>query len=125
VYVDSDILIWHLRNHPAATALLAHLPATGDEPWISAMQRVEITFFMRENEERRTLDFLAGFSLQPLTTEIIDLGSTLFRTWQPKNGLGREDALLAATAMLTGGRIVTQNVRHFPMPGVAVERGWP
>ncbi len=31
---------------------------------------------------------------------------------------------MAATAMLTGGRIFCLNIRHYPMPEVLVKRAW-
>jgi predicted nucleic acid-binding protein len=34
------------------------------------------------------------------------------------------DAVLAATAMQTGGRIYTLNVKHYPMSGVLVKKAW-
>lgn len=39
-------------------------------------------------------------------------------------GSGVHDAILAATAAATGGRIHTQNVKHYPMPDIAVLKGW-
>ncbi len=60
MYVDSDVLIWHLRGERQATRRLRNLA----------------------------------------------------------------DALLAASALTTGGKILTRNLRHYPMPEVVVEKAW-
>lgn len=60
----------------------------------------------------------------PVTKEAVDAGESLYRRWYRTHGVGVNHALLAATVMLEGGKLVTQNVRHFPMPEIEVERGW-
>ncbi|MFN0147487.1 MAG: PIN domain-containing protein [Dehalococcoidia bacterium] len=123
-YLDADILIWHLRNHPSAVALIASLHATRTELWIAAAQRMEILAYMRPSEETKTLQLLGLLNTQPITEAIVDLGAALFRRFSPSHGVDKNDALLAAAAILTDGRVITLNVKHFPMPGLVVERGW-
>lgn len=94
------------------------------EPWIGVLQRAEITFFMRPNEECQTLEFLSQFSSAPVTQSIVDLASDLYREWNPSHGVGINDAILAATAIMTGGKIFTLNTKHFPMMEVSVEKAW-
>ena len=63
VYIDSDILIWHLRGDKDAGMLLKSLIDDEDsELWIGAMQRAEILFFMREEAGVNTIIVL--FSMQ-------------------------------------------------------------
>ncbi len=46
VFVDSDILIWHLRGEEQAKKLLKTLIADTDtDLWVGALQRAEIVFF--------------------------------------------------------------------------------
>ncbi len=125
VYVDSDVLIWHLRGERRAATLLRRLGRTSDaELWTGAMQRAEVVFFMRPDEEAATASFLSRFQTQPVTQAIVDRAGALYRRWHPSHGIGVNDALLAATAESTGGKIVTQNVKHYPMPDVVVQKGW-
>jgi predicted nucleic acid-binding protein len=125
VYVDADVLIWHLRGERKAAARLRALAGTPEtELWTGAMQRAEVLFFLRTGEEERTVSFLAQFRTQSVTQAIVDLAAALYRRWHPSHGTDVNDALLAASAATTGGRIVTQNVRHYPMPEVVVEKGW-
>lgn len=125
VYVDSDVLIWHLRGERKATARLRRLAGTPRvELWTGAMQRAEIVFFMRAAEEAATLSMLSHVKTQPVTQPIVDLAGTLYRRWNRSHGIDVNDALLAATASTTGGKIVTQNLKHYPMPDLTVEKAW-
>jgi len=125
VYVDSDVLIWHLRGDKRAASLLRCLAHTeGMELWTGAMQRAEVVFFMRPEEEAATLSLLSRFKTQPVTQAIVDLAGALHRRWHSSHGVDVNDALLAASAATTGGKIVTRNIRHFPMPDVVVEKAW-
>ncbi len=125
VYLDSDILIWHLRGEKRAASRLRALARTnGVELWTGAMQRAEIVFFMRPEEEAGTLSLLSRIKTQAVTQAVVDLAGGLYRTWHRSHGIDVNDALLAATAATTGGTIVTQNVKHYPMPEVRAERGW-
>jgi hypothetical protein len=124
-YVDADILIWHLRGDPKALRFLQQLAASPEaDLWIGAMQRAEIVFFMRAGEERDTMALLSQLRTAPVDDAIVDRAAGLFRQWKPSHGLDINDAILAATAQVTGGRIYCQNIKHYPMPGLVVERGW-
>jgi predicted nucleic acid-binding protein len=124
-YVDSDILIWHLRGEPKAAALLRNLASdSAIELWTGALQRAEIVFFMRPEEEAATLSFLSRFKTESVTREIVDEAAAFYRRWHPSHGIDVNDAVLAATASSTGGKIYTQNLKHYPMPDVAALKGW-
>jgi predicted nucleic acid-binding protein len=124
-YIDSDILIWHLRGQQKAASLLRRLAnTTNTELWTGAMQRAEVVFFMRPKEEEATMSFLSRFKTEPVTQAIVDLAGTLYRRRHPSHGADVNDTILAATALTTGGKIITQNVKHYPMPEVIVEKGW-
>ena len=61
-YIDSDVLIWHLRGEHKALNLLKRL--RDDEQFdlrIGAMLRTVVIFLMRPAEESFTLLFLAQF----------------------------------------------------------------
>ena len=124
-YIDSDVLIWHLRGERKALHLLRNLRDEEQyELWTGALQRAEVVFFMRPEEEEATGLFLAQFRTAPVDQTIVDTAGTLYRKWHPSHGIDINDALLAATAMLTGGQIFCLNVKHYPMPDVVVKRAW-
>jgi hypothetical protein len=124
-YVDSDVLIWHLRGERKALRFLQRLrDSEENELWTGAMQRAEIVFFMKPEEETATLLFLSQFKTAPIDQRIVDAAATLYRRWQPSHGLDINDAILAATIMQTGGQIFCLNTKHYPMPGLLVKKAW-
>ncbi len=125
VFIDSDILIWHLRGKTEARELLKTLiDDEGSDLWMGAMQRAGIVFFMRAQEEDRTMDLLSLFQTQAVDQKIIDQAGKFYRKWHPSHGIDPNDAILAATVSLKGGRILTQNTSHYPMPDIIVHKGW-
>ena len=123
-YLDSDVLIWHLRGQAKAAEFLRHLADSGVDLWIGAIQRAEIVFFMRPDEAEPTMHLLSRFKTAPVTAEVVDDAGALYRQWNPSHGIDVNDALLAATVMRSGGRIFTLNTRHYPMPDLVVIKAW-
>jgi predicted nucleic acid-binding protein len=124
-YLDSDVLIWHLRGERKALRFLQRLrDSEENELWTGAMQRAEIVFFMKPEEETATLLFLSQFKTASIDQRIVDAAATLYRRWQPSHGLDINDAILAATIMQTGGQIFCLNTKHYPMPGLLVKKAW-
>jgi predicted nucleic acid-binding protein len=125
VFVDSDLLIWHLRGDARALDLLRGLrDAEGNELWTGAMQRAEVLFFARPNELQATRRLLDQFRTAPVDGSAVDAAAQLFQRWHASHGIDEYDALLAAAVLKAGGRLVTQNTKHFPMPGLNLQKGW-
>jgi predicted nucleic acid-binding protein len=124
-YIDADILIWHLRGERKALNFLRRLRDGEEyELWTGVMQRAEVVFFMRHEEEESTLLFLSQLKTGSIDQSSIDEAASLYRKWHPSHGVDINDAILAATAMKTGGRIFCLNRKHYPMPEVLVTRAW-
>ena len=125
IYIDSDVLIWHLRGDRKAMHFLRAMRADHSyELWTGAMQRAEIVFFMRPEEEKPTELLLSQFKTATVDQPLIDLAGGLYRRWHPSHGMDIHDAILTATVMKTGGVIYTLNKKHYPMPDVVVHRAW-
>lgn len=124
-YIDSDVLIWHLRGEKKALNLIRKLRDKEKyELWIGALQRAEIVFFMRPEEETGTSLFLSQFKTAVVDQQIIDTAGALYRKWNPGHGIDINDAILAATVMFTGGKIYSLHTKHYPMPDAAVQKAW-
>ncbi len=125
VYLDADVLIHHLRGDKKALSFLQILLSDSTlEPCISAIQRAEIVFFMRPEEESLTFSFLSHFSCEPLDKNIVDEAGKLYRAWHKSHGVDINDCFLAATVKLTGGKLYTLNKKHYPMKDIAIEKAW-
>ena len=125
-YVDADVLIWHLRGSPSAHGFITGLRAgRAYELWVGALQRAEVLFFMRPDEEEATLGLFSQFKTAPVDQDIVDAAAAIYRRWNPSHGTDVNDAMLAATVRATGGKLYCLNTRHYPMDDVLVERAWP
>ena len=125
VFIDSDILIWYLRGEKKAGNFLNRLRSnTNNELWIGAMQRAEIIFFMLPNEEEDTLLLLSHFKTADVDQKCVDVAAQVYRRWYKTHGTDVNDAILAATVMQAGGKIISLNYKHYPMPEIIVEKPW-
>ena len=88
------------------------------------MQRAEIVFYMRAEEEIETIRFLSHISTAPVDRSSVDRAGAFFRKWNPSHAIDMNDAILAGTVAETGGMIFCLNTKHYPMPEVAVEKAW-
>ncbi len=121
-YIDSDILIWHLRGGKKALSFFHEIRKKKEyELWLGAMQRAEVVFFMIREEEKITMQFLSQFKTAEIDQSVVDEAARLYRVWHPSHGIDVNDAFLAATTIRTGGKIYTLNSKHFPMPNLIVE----
>lgn len=91
---------------------------------MSAIQRAEVSFTCGRRRRPEFANWTSSCKphLSPRKSSTPD--ESLYRRWYRTHGVGVNDALLAATVMLEAGKLVTQNVRHFPMPEIEVEQGW-
>lgn len=124
-YIDSDILIWHLRGQRKALCFFQELDRANEyELWIGAMQRAEVMFFIRPAEGEDTRLFLTRFKTAPLDEGLVDAAAALYRNWHKSHDVDINDAFLAATARHTGGVIFSLNIKHYPMPDIVVKKPW-
>jgi predicted nucleic acid-binding protein len=124
-FIDADVLIWHLRGEKKALHFLRRLrDERAYELWMGVMQRAEVVFFMRPEEEEATSFFLSQFKTAPVDQRIVDEAAALYRRWHPSHGLDINDAILAATVIQTDGQIFCLNTKHYPMPELVVKKAW-
>jgi predicted nucleic acid-binding protein len=118
--LDSDLIIWHLRGHPAAVEYLRSLSARG-RFGISTITRTEVLAGARPREIQATEAFLDACESIPPDTRAADLAATWIREGR---AAGRTvdvpDALIGATASGAAVPLHTCNPRHFGFPGLHV-----
>lgn len=117
--LDTDLLIDFLRGHRQAVAFLEEETRPMG---VSALTMAELHAGVRDGEERDQLtDLLSIFNQIPVDPETAADGGLLRRDFGPSHGTGLVDAILAATALKYGLRLVTLNDKHYPMlPDVVV-----
>jgi predicted nucleic acid-binding protein len=110
--VDSAILIDYLRGHDVAQAVLE----ASDEIVASEITRYEVLAGVRPGEEDRTEDVLALPAWVDVDEGISRRAADLARRYRLSfSGIEDADYLIAATALDLEARLLTTNVRHFPM----------
>lgn len=115
VLVDTSVLVDYLRGRPEAAAVLEAERADG-ALYASEITRLEVLAGMRPSEEPATRWLLATLRWQPVDAEVAERAGELGRTWLPSHrGIDGADLAIAATAALLRARLLTLNVRHFPM----------
>ena len=82
----------------------------------SEITRLEILAGMRATEEAGTLSLLSTLVWHPVDAQVAEEAGALGRKWLPSHqGIDSADLAIAATAIRSGSRLLTRNVRHFPM----------
>lgn len=113
--VDSSVLVDCLRGHPGAVELLARERAAG-RLHASEITRLEVLVGMRRAEEQDTRELLSTFVWHAVDATVAEKAGELGRRWLPSHqGIDGADLAIAATALLLDARLLTMNIRHFPM----------
>ncbi|MGC8463805.1 MAG: type II toxin-antitoxin system VapC family toxin [Acidimicrobiales bacterium] len=113
--VDTSILIDYLRGHPGAGDLLER-ERTAGVLHASEITRIEVLAGMRPAEEDGTRALLSTLVWHPVDAEIAEQAGALGREWLPSHHtIDSADLAIAATVVCTNARLLTRNVRHFPM----------
>jgi predicted nucleic acid-binding protein len=113
--VDTSLLIDYLRGHQGAAQVLENERAAAPLH-ASENTRLEILAGMRPDEEDATRALLSTLVWHPVDAELGEEAGALGRQWLPgHHTIDGADLAIAATAIRTGSRLLTLNVRHFPM----------
>ncbi len=111
--LDTDVIIDYLREQADAVTYIESLT---NPLLISVVTVAELYAGVREGDERRALEtFLSAFELVPVSSEIAVTSGLYRRDWGKSHKVGLADALIAATAEARGAKLITLNVKHFPM----------
>jgi predicted nucleic acid-binding protein len=115
--LDSSVAIDYLRGREEAFAAVA----AAAELAASELTRFEVLAGLRPGEEDATEDLFALPHWIPVDEGISRRAAALARTHRASHsGIEDADYLIAATALELDARLLTTNVRHFPMlPGLA------
>jgi predicted nucleic acid-binding protein len=113
--VDTSVLVDYLRGRQEAASLLERERQVG-ALHASEITRLEVLAGMRPREEQATRSLLSTLRWHPVDADVAEKAGELGRAWLPSHGgIDGADLAIAATSLLLGGRLLTLNVRHFPM----------
>ena len=109
---DTDVMIWAFRGNGKA---LDAIDAASTRS-ISAVTYMELLQGVRNKAEMRSMKrFLStlGFVTLPVTAEITTRAIAIMEETALKSDLGVCDALIFATALESGDRLLSGNVKYF------------
>lgn len=114
-YFDTNIVIDMLHNRPAAWAEVRSVTRA----WISRMTWIEVMSGVPEGAAAETEAFLRLFAVSEIDEEIARRAAALRHQ---RKSLKSPDAIILATAQVSGRILVTRNTKDFPaaMPGIRV-----
>ena len=119
VLVDTSVLIDYLRGHHGAATTLERERESAPLH-ASEITRLEVLAGMRSAEDEATRLLLSTLRWHSVDAEIAEEAGALGRRWLPSHHtIDGADLAIAATVIHTGSRLLTGNIRHFPMfPGL-------
>jgi len=113
VLLDTCVLIDCLRSRTAALEFVHRIET---KPSLSVVTVAELETGARSRAEVLGIQgLLAQMLVRDVNLAIARLAGRFCRDYQRSHGVEIPDALIAATAQIHGARLVTRNVRHFPM----------
>ena len=111
--VDSNILIDSLRGKTEAVRFLG---APDIAFSISVVSITELYAGLRNARELDQLhQFLISFMVHPVNEKIAALAGKYLNKYAKSHNVGIADAIIAATASISGEQVATLNVKDFPM----------
>ena len=113
--IDTDVLVDYLKGVSQAVAFLEDALVNAN-CHLSAITVAELYVGIRDRNEQEILDqFLNEFQIEACTLKIAKAGGLFRRDYRKSHGVGLADALMAATANEIGAKLVSLNIKHFPM----------
>jgi predicted nucleic acid-binding protein len=114
-FFDTNIVIDMLHNRPAAWTELR----SATRAWISRMTWIEVMSGVPDGAEVETEAFLRLFAMSEISEEVARHAAALRHQ---RKSLKSPDAIILASAQVSGRILVTRNTKDFPadMPGVHI-----
>lgn len=114
-FFDTNIVIDMLHNRPAAWAEVRNVARA----WISRMTWIEVMSGVPDDAATETEEFLRLFAMSEIDEEIARRAAALRHQ---RKSLKSPDAIILASAQVSGRILVTRNTKDFPaeMPGIRV-----
>ncbi|MBI4532321.1 MAG: PIN domain-containing protein [Candidatus Melainabacteria bacterium] len=119
--LDTSVIIDALNGKRGRVTLLRNLLLTGNLLCCCAINVTEVYAGMKAKERQQTELFLNSLDYYNVTREIATQAGLLKCTWAERGvTLSVSDVTVAAVAIEHGLLLLTDNVKHYPMPEVTM-----
>jgi predicted nucleic acid-binding protein len=116
VLVDTSVIVDHLRADRRASDLLETLFRDEDRVWAAVPTRTEVLAGMPPREREAMASLFELMAWVEIDVALADAAGELARRYRASHGgIDTTDYLIAAAARSVGARLITLNVKHFPM----------
>ena len=117
ILLDTSVIFDHLNGRHARTKFLDQLLEQGKLLACCPVNITEVYSGLRPGEEAKTPASLKSLQYLPVTPAIASQAGLLRRDWRAKgHTLSYTDVTIAAVALSNETPLLTDNVKHFPMP---------
>ncbi len=120
--IDTDVLIDHLRKKRNALNFLSKEIEEGSMLFVSVISRVEIFAGMRRGEEDAVISLFDLITPIEVDVTIADKAGEYLKKFSKSHALNIGDAIIAATTSEMTLKLITKNVKHYPMKDIEVVR---
>lgn len=117
--LDTTVIIDCLRGRKEAVGFLTEIASEGSSVGCCAINIAEVYAGMRENERQVTKKFLDSLEYYEATRNLAELAGEYKKEYAGKGiTLSLSDVIIAAVAISNNLILVTDNLRHYPMPDI-------
>ena len=121
--LDTTVIIDCLRGRKETVDFLTELASEGSAVGCCAINIAEVYAGMRENERGVTKKFLDSLEYYEVTRNLAELAGEYKREYAGKGiTLSLSDVIIAAVAISNNLMLVTDNLRHYPMPELNIKQ---
>lgn len=115
IHFDTNIVIDALHNRPQAWGEIRR----ASRAWISRMSWIEVLAGVPDGADVETEEFLRLFAISEIDEEVARRAAAIRHQ---RKSMKVPDAIILASAQISGRILVTRNTKDFPanMPGVRI-----
>ena len=121
--LDTTVIIDCLRGTKETVDFLTQIASEGSVVGCCAINIAEVYAGMREHEGELTRKFLDSLEYYEVTSNLAELAGMYKRAYAGKGvALSLSDVIIAAVVISNNLTLVTDNLRHYPMPELNVKQ---
>lgn len=113
--IDTNIIIDYLRGRTQSITFFKTLQSQANL-LTSTITVTELYAGVKTQKEEKLLNnFLQNYHIIDVDHAIARKGGLIKKRYGPSHGIGIADAVIAATALEQDAKLITLNLKHFPM----------
>jgi predicted nucleic acid-binding protein len=117
--LDSDIIIDFLKGDTLITGFMVKIKEESNL-FYSPLSKAEIYSGAFQNEYEKISLFFDKLQSIDITDPIGEKAGILLNKYRKSHNIGIVDSLIAATAIYYNLKLITRNIKHYPMPEVII-----